>query len=252
MYHKLGYETIAFIPSMTSTISEKSAKRNAEQVLGMMEERVASRTRQHASPRDNRGDASNASPSPVSFVAHSFSGNGIYTFGRALELAQLRNVKLRYRGLIFDSTPPKIDVDRFVRGFVGGIKARSRSGAAQDLDPAFYQHWLLTPLAYFSLFLVFHGKHYQEFQENVLNQLPQRIPSLFIYSKRDILVPPQDVEAFIAEFQKRGASKIERLFFTDSGHIMHYKMHPEEYEKKVADFLHECNEEFEHKNQDEL
>ena len=64
-------------------------------------------------------------------------------------------------------------------------------------------------------------------------------PLLFIHSERDPLIPWRFVSSVVAENRRRGR-RVEEWRLQDTGHVDHFKRHPEEYRERVAAFLDSC------------
>ena len=64
-------------------------------------------------------------------------------------------------------------------------------------------------------------------------------PLLFIHSERDPLIPWRFVSSVVAENRGRGR-RVEEWRLQDTGHVDHFKRHPEEYRERVATFLDSC------------
>ena len=64
-------------------------------------------------------------------------------------------------------------------------------------------------------------------------------PLMFVYSERDPLVPWRFVSSVAAETRRRGR-RVEEWRLQDTGHVNHFKKHPEEYRDRVATFLASC------------
>ena len=66
-------------------------------------------------------------------------------------------------------------------------------------------------------------------------------PLMFVYSERDPLVPWRFVSSVAAETRRRGSGRrVEEWRLQDTGHVNHFKKHPEEYRDRVAAFLASC------------
>lgn len=67
----------------------------------------------------------------------------------------------------------------------------------------------------------------------------ETFPLLFLYSKRDRLIPSTFIEGLI-DIQISQSRPIFHHDFDTSGHVAHLKSHPEEYKRQVANFISEC------------
>lgn len=68
---------------------------------------------------------------------------------------------------------------------------------------------------------------------------PLEVPQLYLYSTVDAIIPVEDVEAHIAEQEKRGVD-ITAIDFGDSAHCEHYKQYPDKYVQLLQTFLARC------------
>jgi len=59
---------------------------------------------------------------------------------------------------------------------------------------------------------------------------------LFLYSKADALIPYHDIETFIHQQKARGIDVTTKRW-TDSGHCLHYRQHPDEYVQAIKVFI---------------
>ena len=62
---------------------------------------------------------------------------------------------------------------------------------------------------------------------------------MFIHSERDPLIPWRFVSSVVAENRGRGR-RVEEWRLQDTGHVDHFKRHPEEYRERVSTFLDSC------------
>ena len=62
-------------------------------------------------------------------------------------------------------------------------------------------------------------------------------PYLVLYSSKDIVVPPTDIEKFINKLKKENKERrVEVHKFEDCPHVQLYKVHKDEYTKVCLDF----------------
>ncbi|XP_069187296.1 LOW QUALITY PROTEIN: transmembrane protein 53 [Procambarus clarkii] len=171
---------------------------------------------------------------PVFF--HMFSNNGsllYYAFTQALAEPDSPNIMVK--GIIFDSTPAP-------RRFYSGVRAMYEATPGPiwkklcaSLGMAFYilSYGLLSVL-----WTIISGK-LPKHPPWALVEDVARCPQLFLYSQADKLISSDDVEFFITERQKLGVPVVAKCW-TDSPHVQHYRMHPEEYRESVYSFLSLC------------
>lgn len=66
--------------------------------------------------------------------------------------------------------------------------------------------------------------------------LPASVPRLYLYSRDDAIAPAPFIEAFVKRERAAGVVVSERVW-GDSGHVEHYRAHPEEYKQAVDEFM---------------
>ncbi|PRP89589.1 hypothetical protein PROFUN_00853 [Planoprotostelium fungivorum] len=192
-------------------------------------------------------------------IVHSFSANGNYFYGHAINWLYEPAVSNVYiHGMISDSGPPfRVNADTFTRGFVGAILAKFtvvakklRSSirlkekpkdslvAKETANHPIYEHWLLTPIVrrFFELWMKLNStkKNLVDTRQAFLDS--DKIPILMMYSEADKLFPPSDIQKSITQMKGLGFQVTEAKF-EKSAHVSHLVTHPEEYNKAVIDWL---------------
>ena len=79
----------------------------------------------------------------------------------------------------------------------------------------------------------------QKAQEQYVLRLqddPLRVPQLYLYSENDPIAPPAFIDQLAAHRQSLGVSVTQKKW-KDSQHCGHLKVHPDEYEQTLRDFL---------------
>ncbi len=66
-----------------------------------------------------------------------------------------------------------------------------------------------------------------------------RCPQLYLYSERDALIPPSDVQAFMESQAQRGVH-VESKCWADTQHCAHYQADPTGYTERVSTFISNC------------
>ena len=61
-------------------------------------------------------------------------------------------------------------------------------------------------------------------------------PQLYLYSEADPLVPPADVERYMAIQASRGVD-VSSFRWKDSGHCEHFRRHPHDYAYQISAFV---------------
>lgn len=82
-------------------------------------------------------------------------------------------------------------------------------------------------------------RNYAYFRMMAIKDLPK--DQLYIYSSMDSICSAESIEEFMDLQQERKAS-ISKLFFDDTLHCQHYRLHPKEYEQACQDFIHKVRE----------
>lgn len=152
------------------------------------------------------------------------------TLARVLAARALRRsqpIEGLTNAIIFDSCPGTGGLENSKRAFGGLI----RNQIIRRLV-----NFLLTLLHYYSIFMyrVFGKKRlFQILRDdlNVPNLLPwmtERSPRLYLFSKKDDMVPWQEVEEHANEASAKGFEVIQERF-DDSPHVAHARAYPERY-----------------------
>jgi hypothetical protein len=227
-YTKCNMDCISIIPPFHSILNERVAIRTANQFVTEIEK--------HIDKVPN-----------VPIVFHTLSGNGLNMYGHVIQnqLFTQNEVRESVKGLICDSTPPVITTERLTHGFVGTIQSVTGTKPTDFTYSLLYN--TLTPITrtLFRLYLESPGNHKQRievFREKVVRIQPD-CSQLFISSDKDTIVPPQDIEYFI-QFEQDIRKKMnlppldcERLHFTNSDHVAHFRKYPFEYSSAILKFI---------------
>lgn len=67
------------------------------------------------------------------------------------------------------------------------------------------------------------------------------VPTLFLYSTGDRLVPPEQVRDFMGKIKSRGVPVEDKVFGDEVGHTGSFFLHPKEYMDSVTSFLDRNN-----------
>uniref|UniRef100_A0A1I7VLQ6 Transmembrane protein 53 n=1 Tax=Loa loa TaxID=7209 RepID=A0A1I7VLQ6_LOALO len=173
----------------------------------------------------------------LSIYCHMFSMNGCSTFCALWDLldtvADCEALKSRFKGLIFDSSP----------AYVTPWQAAAAISLAL-LPPSAYGRTLretyrLMLAGYFSIHRSMiwlrsqwdkdvYERNYSYFRMLAMKDLPKY--QLYIYSSTDSICSAESIEQFITHEHERNAV-ISKLFFNDTLHCQHYRLHPKEYEQ---------------------
>ncbi|KAL3994506.1 hypothetical protein ACH3XW_22000 [Acanthocheilonema viteae] len=182
----------------------------------------------------------------LTIYCHMFSMNGCSTFCALWDLldtvADCESLKSKFKGLIFDSSP----------AYVTPWQAAAAISFAL-LPPSTHSKTLretyrLMLAGYFSIYSSMiwlrsqwdknvYERNYSYFRMLALKDLPKY--QLYIYSSTDSICSAESIEQFITHEHERNA-EISKLFFDDTLHCQHYRLHPEEYEQACVEFLNKC------------
>lgn len=77
-------------------------------------------------------------------------------------------------------------------------------------------------------------RNYSYFRMLAMKDLPKY--QLYIYSSTDSICSAESIEQFMTHEHEQNAV-ISKLFFNDTLHCQHYRLHPEEYEQACVEFL---------------
>lgn len=222
LYSELGYRSISSIlPHRYIFSYDIPAIRNcAEQVLDEI-------------------DASSSS----SIVCHCFSNNGVAMYQQLFTLLQEQGRSKDFiKGLIIDSAPgPMGTLDNalkttffnnqsflFLPLAMLGVNAANRMPLSENLGMVKLQlgrllhNYKYKSTPWTGRFMSYHERGHW--------------PALFFYSKEDQLMPWKYVKKVIA-MQQSTNRRVEWQLFEKSGHVAHYKNHPDLYTKLVKEFM---------------
>ncbi|CAF3326853.1 unnamed protein product [Rotaria socialis] len=180
-------------------------------------------------------------------IIHIHSNNGTLVWSRMLNIMMtnehyhqlLPNIK----GIIFDSAPfvrLHKSSDWIIESAVGTTKAC----VSIILNRAQYFHVFWTPLITYYLCIRFFYKRYfssdpsssGKILRELLNTMPTDIKQYYLYSNGDRLIPSYSIEQCMARQVERGV-QVSSHRFIDSGHVNHFRLHPEEYGRLILDFI---------------
>uniref|UniRef100_A0A915PW59 Transmembrane protein 53 n=1 Tax=Setaria digitata TaxID=48799 RepID=A0A915PW59_9BILA len=182
----------------------------------------------------------------LSIYCHMFSMNGCSTFCALWDLldtvADCEVLKSKFKGLIFDSSP----------AYVSPWQAAAAISFALLPPSSYSKTWRETYrfmlAGYFSLHRSMiwlrsqwdkdvYERNYSYFRMLAMKDLPKY--QLYIYSSIDSICSAESIEQFIASEQEKKAV-ISKLFFDDTLHCQHYRLHPDEYEQACIDFVNKA------------
>jgi pimeloyl-ACP methyl ester carboxylesterase len=177
-------------------------------------------------------------------VVHLFSDNGFIGWAALLDaLTRIRDgsrVRDAIRGVILDSSPGLWNARtrlefarRFALGMTPALARALRLGpreripiATRALGLAFVGYQIAFPRAVATM---------RSAADRVVHLQP-RCPHLFLYGGEDVLVPPDDVRAWIAKQRDRGID-VEEAAFPGARHVALYPADPRRYRDAVQSFV---------------
>lgn len=180
------------------------------------------------------------------FHVHIHSNNGTMVWGALmLELSTSHAVVFdSLVGIVFDSapridpTPPGLLLMAF--GFTFPcipIILRKNTYVHPIWTPALFVYFLLK-----LLWLRLKGSaghrlvSFAQIRNAVLSGMPLKVPQLYVYSKKDMLISSAAVEDFMAKQKKRGIAVSSKVFH-DTAHVQHFKLRDVEYKEALKTFL---------------
>lgn len=171
---------------------------------------------------------------PVFF--HMFSNNGsvlYYYLTQAMAEASAPNILVK--GCIFDSTPAPRRIYSGARAVYEATPGSVWMKLCASMGMVLY---LLSWGILSVLWTIITGKLPNRPPWALIEE-PAHCPQLFLYSQADKLISSDDIEFFIVERQKLGVPVVTKCW-SDSPHVQHYRVHPEEYRDSVYSFLTMC------------
>ena len=176
MYEQRGIETVQVIPSLR----------------GMLLAHQGWRGRGSAAVRDMCALIEQRS-ADSEVAVHIFSNNGFVFFGSCLQASPL--IRERISAVILDSAPSYITPDSGATALLAAVRRVEADKAAAGL------RWSLLRTAMVPVMALMDGR--QSAAWGAWSSHCPRAPHLFIFSKRDKMVPPADIEAFAEEHALR-------------------------------------------------
>jgi hypothetical protein len=143
--------------------------------------------------------------------------------------------KLNHRAAIYDSSP---GWGRLV-DLWSGVADLTKTIA----NPAPIRYFLST--LFLCMGLMYHyahlGRHYFTNMFEVIGSDPRPVPSLYIYSKSDLLIYHENIARFMARRRALLPDLYQKSVVYETGdHVMLYMKYPEEYVRHVSDHLRLC------------
>lgn len=180
------------------------------------------------------------------FAVHIFSNNGSWSYGSLLKAGFIPNPNC----VIMDSAPFFVYKEMELSE---DVKLLSQVLTSVILSGPVYQHPFITPLSKLILYpyILFsrlvtsiqsHLGVFEIFFDSIsINMLLRdhspKVPTLFLYSEGDQLVPKERVEDYINHLSNRGVPVSKYVFGNDVPHVGGFYLHSAEYGNQVRKFL---------------
>ncbi|KAH8825739.1 hypothetical protein DL96DRAFT_122103, partial [Flagelloscypha sp. PMI_526] len=176
---------------------------------------------------------------PAKSLLHVFSNGGacgLITLGVALSNSRAQDPT--YTAIIFDSTPSKARLMAGVRAFTVGIRNIFLLPIAQLSFTILLFLLVIIPRLIGKKYII--EKAYECMSiSNDLGGLPfvgLGTKRLFVYGKRDVMIPYKDAQE-VAETQLKRGHDVKQVTFPDSAHVAHARDYPEKYWGAVRDLV---------------
>lgn len=177
---------------------------------------------------------------PIFF--HVFSNGGGYVYRHITETVNGPNpgqsAALKITGVLCDSMPSYPTATSAFRAIVTAMPQS--------------QHWFILYVKSLGVWIFFmvltlisyirkRGTSDQGTYYRAMLADKMQCPQLFLYSKKDAIVPYKDIQGIIKERRHRGFD-VQEVVWEDSDHVAHLRKHPEEYVAACLKFVKDCLE----------
>ncbi|XP_041475840.1 transmembrane protein 53-A-like [Lytechinus variegatus] len=176
---------------------------------------------------------------PIFF--HAFSNGGGYVYRHLTEIVNGtspgQNAKLKIVGIICDSMPSYPTATTAYRAMVSAMPPT--------------QHWFIKFIKSLGIWIFFmvlsfisyirRGVSDRDTYYKAMLADRMRCPQLFLYSKKDQIVPYKDIQGVIAERRRQGFD-VQEVVWDDTDHVAHLRKHPQEYASACLKFVNYCLE----------
>ena len=223
LWHRLGWRTATANMTIDMTFFPGSWT-PANEVAGILAKECATH-RQRAGPN-------------ALVASHAFSNGGALLMLSVMQHAnngERRSDGFRFDGAVYDSAPSSRHLilpagAPFIVLSAGLPASEAASHLVRHIPYCFLAcalHAIRAPPPPIGLFT--------DLFDATIN--PPR-PELFIYGEKDVLIPPEHVEAFIRERESHGSTVHTLSRLADSPHVGHLRTFPRAYEEALANFAH--------------
>ena len=98
--------------------------------------------------------------------------------------------------------------------------------------PTQYKQWVIDRLGF---------DYFSGFLNTLLNDKRENISTLYLYSKSDAVIDPNEIEKFIQQRRKKMPTlSIKTAVYEDAEHVMIYQKYPAEYLTQIREHLILC------------
>jgi len=217
LYRNMGFDTLDFIPPMSSIFFPQRAYRISKQL--------------HDEIKQNHGQKT--------LVFHVLSSNGYYNYLLLRKEMQNSSIPHNIFGTVFDSCPSELTTNVVSSALVTIFLSESR--LFKKL-PEIIQNPFQNLIHFnFNFLLNAHLKRPAvQAQVDHVSKLSKTIhgnsKQLYFYSRRDPLTSLEYLHEHI-NLQKESGVDVFHYNFVDSEHVAHFKIYPETYSKHLSEFL---------------
>jgi len=220
LYNSIGWDALGVVPSARYLWWSSGADGLAFRVLDKVQKELES-----------------SGPRPV--VVSAFSGAPKACYYRLLSLlrsdsSQFKLVRSNLSGQCYDSGPVDFKSQHGLRFLVPPSKSTFVARAAAQALAGVLDATL-------------GGRFERERAEmwHILEQpvpLPPSAPTLFLYCENDELAPASTIEAFAERLRAGGWEVMAPKCWSQSEHVGHLRLHPQQYRTAVSDWLRQAHE----------
>jgi hypothetical protein len=217
LWHSLGCQTLTYIPPLQTVLSTQAARNSVHAFL-------------HQTRWTHRIREAHAFP-----LLHLFSGNGVNFAASMLRFGPSAAAFDAVHGCIVDSAPPRLSAHRYAAG-LGPALGRNLPAPLKPLMTATVERVMTQYIRYSGV-----KERYETLRSEYIRRMG-RVPHIFMYSDTDDVIPQDEVEEFITDFEHANASlgsklRIERALFHGTEHVAHYRGQPQKYQQRIVDFV---------------
>ena len=110
----------------------------------------------------------------------------------------------------------------------------------KSLSESIHKGLTMLPVSFWNYFKFGGAKHWPGVYLTRHEQ--EKWPLLFLYSKKDVMIPHLYISHVISTKRKQNPSRIiSAKLFDNSAHTAHLRKYPEEYKNEIKQFLDKCS-----------